>query len=313
MRSESFEFLSKDGKTSIHAVKWIPDSGKYKAILLIAHGMVEYIGRYEDFAKFMTDNEYMVVGNDHLGHGESVISQNDWGYFMEKNPADALIEDMHTLRKMVQQENPGVPYFMMGHSMGSYMLRKYLTIYNKDLRGAVFSGTGYIPKIKTSLGLFVTKFFKVFRGSRYRSKFIRNLTYDKPYRKYDLKCKDLTNCWLTRDVEIVKSYFSNPKCSFVFTLNGYQALFETVQYDCIQENVDKVPNKLPIFLFSGDQDPVGNLGVGVKRVYDMFERSGKTDLTYKLYEGMRHEPLQEIGKQQVYADLLAWLNVRIDT
>ena len=142
MKVESFSFLSKDGKTNIHAVKWMPDSGEYKAILQIAHGMVEYIERYEAFARFMTDNGYMVVGNDHLGHGESVVSKADWGYFMEDTPSDALVEDMNTLRSVVQKENKGVPYFMFGHSMGSYMLRKYLTLYNDDLRGVVFSGTG---------------------------------------------------------------------------------------------------------------------------------------------------------------------------
>ena len=313
MKVESFSFLSKDGKTNIHAVKWMPDSGEYKAILQIAHGMVEYIERYEAFARFMTYNGYMVVGNDHLGHGESVVSKADWGYFMEDTPSDALVEDMNTLRSVVQKENKGVPYFMFGHSMGSYMLRKYLTLYNDDLRGVVFSGTGYIPKQTTHFGLAMVKLFKVFRGSRYRSKFIQNLTYDKPYKKFDLTGRDLENSWLTRDVENVKAYMAEPKCSFRFTLNAYEGLFEAVEYDCKQENVDRIPNKLPIFMISGDDDPVGNLGEGVKKVYDMFQKSGKEDITYKLYEGMRHETLNEIGKEQVYADLLAWLNVRIDT
>ena len=133
-KEEKFTFLSADGKTTIHAVKWIPEDGKYEAILQITHGMIEFVERYRPFAEFLTENGFMVVGHDHLGHGDSVASKDDWGYFAE-NPSDTVIADMHALRTMIQKENPGVPYFMMGHSMGSYMLRKYLTIHNDDLRG----------------------------------------------------------------------------------------------------------------------------------------------------------------------------------
>ena len=130
-KGEKFTFLSADGKTTIHAVKWIPEDGKYEAILQITHGMIEFVERYRLFAEFLTENGFMVVGHDHLGHGDSVASKDDWGYFAE-NPSDTVIADMHALRTMIQKENPGVPYFMMGHSMGSYMLRKYLTIHNDD-------------------------------------------------------------------------------------------------------------------------------------------------------------------------------------
>ena len=145
MITKEFSFLSKDGKTNIHAIKWIPDSGEYKAIMQITHGMVEYIERYEDFATFLTAHGYMVVGHDHLGHGQSVVSENDWGYFAPDDPSGVLVEDMNQLRNIIQKENPEVPYFMFGHSMGSYMLRKYLTKYNDNLRGAIICGTGYKP------------------------------------------------------------------------------------------------------------------------------------------------------------------------
>ena len=116
-KEEKFTFLSADGKTTIHAVKWIPEDGKYEAILQITHGMIEFVERYRPFAEFLTENGFMVVGHDHLGHGDSVASKDDWGYFAE-NPSDTVIADMHALRTMIQKENPGVPYFMMGHSMG---------------------------------------------------------------------------------------------------------------------------------------------------------------------------------------------------
>ena len=314
MKNEVFTFLSKDGKTNIHAVKWIPDSGEYKAILQITHGMIEYIERYEPFAKFMTENGYMVVGHDHLGHGESVNTKEDLGFFADvDSPSDYLIEDMHKLRTTIQKENPDVPYFMFGHSMGSYMLRKYLSVYNDNLRGAIICGTGFSPEKVTKMGIMATKLMKVFKGSHGSSIMLRDLTYDKYYKKFDMFGKDASNSWLTRDEEIVKKYYSDPKCTYMFTVNGYVGLTEAVLYSCKQVNVDKIPNKLPIFIVSGSDDPVGGCSEGVMKVVNMFKESGKVDLTYKLYDGFRHEILNEIGKEQVYSDLLAWMNVRIDT
>ena len=151
MNTTNFTFLSNDGKTAVHAVKWMPDNGEFKAILQITHGMVEFIERYAAFAEFLTENGYMVVGHDHIGHGQSVASKEDWGFFAEENPSDVVVADIHKLRTLVQEENPDVPYFMMGHSMGSFMLRKYLSLHNENLRGAIIMGTGFIPEKMTNL------------------------------------------------------------------------------------------------------------------------------------------------------------------
>lgn len=311
MVTENFKFLSNDGKTNIHAVKWIPDSGEYKGIIQITHGMVEYIERYEGFAEFLTDNGFMVVGHDHLGHGESVTSKENWGFFTENNPSDTLVEDMHKLRTTIQKDNKDVAYFMFGHSMGSYMLRKYLAKYNSNLNGAIICGTGFSPVKTTMMGMKVVSLFKKFRGWHYRSQTVANLTYDKYYKKFDLTGKDVSNSWLTRNEAVVETYYADPKCTFLFTLNGYQGLTEAVLFTCKQENVDKIPNSLPIFIISGDDDPVGALGEGVKTVYRMFKQSGKKDLSYKLYPGFRHEILNEIGKEEVYQDVLLWACSRL--
>ena len=121
------------------------------------------------------------------------------------------------------------------------------------------------------------------------------------------------NNWLTKDVEIVKAYYDDPKCGYLFTVNGYTGLFEAVNYSCNPEHAARLPKKLPLFIMSGAQDPVGGLGKGVKDVYDMYKETGMLDLTYKLYENDRHEILNETDKQSVYEDILAWMNVRIDT
>ena len=313
MVTTNFTFLSNDGKTAVHAVKWTPDNGEFKAILQITHGMVEFIERYAAFAEFLTENGYMVVGHDHIGHGQSVASKEDWGFFEEENPSDVVVADIHKLRTLVQEENPEVPYFMMGHSMGSFMLRKYLALHNENLRGAIIMGTGFIPEKMTNLALKLTGFVTKFRGVKYRSKLIQSLAFGADYKGFDMSGEKPEDSWLTKDVEIVKQYYNEPRCTFMFTVNGYKGLFEAVNYSCNPENAAKIPKKLPLFIVSGAQDPVGGLGKGVMDVYEMYKSAGIQDLTYKLYDNDRHEILNETDRKVVYSDLLAWMNVRIDT
>lgn len=309
-REEKLSFLSEDGKTTIHAVKWIPENGGYKAVLQITHGMVEYIERYREFADYMTKQGFLVVGHDHLGHGASVTSEAEWGFFREGNPSDTLVADMHRLRTTVQKENPGVPYFMLGHSMGSYMLRKYLSIHNDGVAGAVIMGTGSVPDGTTKMGLFVCRLIAAFRGWHYRSKTLQSLSYSKPYKKFDLYGEHYENSWLSKNTENVRAYYADPRCTFLFTVNGYQGLMEAVLYDNQPENVRKTPQELPLFFVSGKDDPVGDLGEGVMRVYNMYKDAGVKDITYRLYENDRHEILNETDREQVYADIAAWLSAR---
>lgn len=313
MVTSNFTFLSNDGKTAVHAVKWTPDTGNYKAILQVAHGMVEFIERYIPFAEFLTSKGYMVVGHDHIGHGQSVASKEDWGYFCEGSPSDIVVADMHKLRLLIQEDNANVPYFMLGHSMGSFMLRKYLAVHNDNLRGAIIMGTGFIPSNMSSLALKLTSVIAKLRGSKHRSKLIQSLAFGADYKGFDMTGEKPEDSWLTKDIEIVKAYYNEPRCTYMFTVNGYKGLFEAVNFSCNLENAEKIPKKLPLFIVSGEQDPVGGLGKGVKDVYDMYKAAGMLDLTYKLYENDRHEILNETDKQIVFGDLLAWMNVRIDT
>ena len=153
MIQEDFQFLSADKKTTIHGMKWLPDRECTKAVLQITHGMQEYIGRYTEFAQFLAGKGIAAVGHDHLGHGDSVASPSEYGYFTDSRPSDTLIKDMHTVRKQIQKEYKDLPYFMLGHSMGSYMLRKYITKYPKHLSGAVIVGTGSMPDVLMKAGM----------------------------------------------------------------------------------------------------------------------------------------------------------------
>lgn len=313
MVTSNFTFLSNDKKTKVHAVKWTGENQKICAILQISHGMVEFIERYAHFAQFLTQKGYMVVGHDHIGHGESVDTRENWGFFCEENPSDILVEDMHKLRLLIQEDYPNTPYFMLGHSMGSFLLRKYLGKHHENLRGAIIMGTGFIPQKTTALGLKVAGLIGKIRGLHHRSKLIEKLAFGSSYKSFDMTGKQPEKSWLTKDVEMVKAYGTEPKCSFMFTVNGYIGLFEAVHYACNQENVNQYSKKLPIFLVSGKNDPVGDMGFGVMKTYYMLEKAGIPDITYKLYENDRHEILNETDRQQVFEDLLAWMNVRIKT
>lgn len=310
MKKQEISFLSCDGKTKINAVKWIPDSGEYHAILQITHGMVEYIDRYEPFAEYLTQHGFLVVGHDHLGHGKSVTSQEEWGFFREKDPSDAVIADMHQLRGIIQGENGDIPYFMLGHSMGSFMLRKYLTFYQEDLTGAIIMGTGFIPGITTAMAKLLTKCMAVFRGWHFRSKLISGLAFGKSYKRYDLSGKNLSNSWLTKDVSVVKKYYGLPECTFTFTLNGYLGLFEAVSEACSPAKADRIPKNLPLLLVSGEDDPVGDFGAGVRKSCELYKNAGIKDVTCKLYKEDRHEILNELDRSKVYEDIRKWMEAR---
>lgn len=319
-----FTFLSSDGKTYIHGVKWISDKIKPKAFLQLVHGMTEHINRYDDFARFMTEKGFIVVGHDHLGHGTSVMTKADWGYFHPDFPDRVLVEDIHGLkllvtedRRMASVENievydrQEIPYFILGHSMGSYLLREYLSIYDEPLGGAIIMGTGFEESSVTAGGQKLISFLSLLRGERHRSKFVKNMTEGGPYKKFDLKGNDLTKSWLTRDPMVVDAYMKDPACTFIFTLNGYRGLLNTVEFTCKRENVEKIRKDVPILLVSGADDPVGNFGKGVKKVYEMMKDAGIKDVSMNLYPEHRHEILNEIHHEKVYEDIANWMLYRI--
>lgn len=308
-KEKQFSFLSKDGKTKIHAVKWMPESGEYRAVLQITHGMVEYIERYKPFAEFLNDQGVLVVGHDHLGHGASVTSEEELGYFAEPDPSDTLVEDMHTLRTTVQAENPGVPYFMMGHSMGSFLLRQYLTMRAEGLAGAIVMGTGDMPYALLKAGQAVCKSISLTKGWHHRSHLVNQLGMGGYNRQFEPS--DSTKDWITSDDSKRKEYEADPLCNFVFTVNGYYQMFEGMKVLTRRHAMDKIPVELPIIFVSGAEDPVGSNGVGVTRVFRKYEAHGMTDVEMKLYAGDRHEILNETDREEVYEDLYRWMEKRI--
>lgn len=306
-KKETFSFISHNGCTPVHGVIWKPENGEFKAVVQIIHGMVEYVERYTDFAEFLVEHGFAVVGHDHVGHGDSVLSQADWGYVGDR-PSRIWLQDIHRVRKGCQKDRP---YFMLGHSMGSYLLRTYLSRYEEDLNGAVIMGTGYMDKELIKAAIAMNKLETLFRGKHHRSKFLQKLSYSEPYQKFDLTGQDSANSWLTKDTKVVESYYVDPKCTFVFTDNAYLGLFEAVRDSCDPGSIDCMRKDLPVLLVSGEDDPVGDLGVGVRKVAELFRNTGIKDLTTILYPEDRHEILNETDRDKVYKDILDWLEQRI--
>ena len=306
---DEFYFPSKDGNTEIHTIEWKPE-GEVRAVLQICHGMVEYIRRYDEFARFLCGKGYYVVGNDHLGHGKSIQAKSEYGFFNEKYGNACVIGDMHTLRQRTEKKYPGVPYFMLGHSMGSSLLRQYIQMYGNGLSGAVLMGT--VADHKKAALLFGKRLCRVmaaFRGWHYRSRMVDKLVlgaYNKKFKPARTRAD-----WITSDNENLDMYVSDPLCSFMSTVNAYYNVFSGMIGIQRKESVYMIPKGLPVLFLSGADDPVGEFGKGVRKIYEKYRAAGIQDVTLRLYTGDRHELLNETDREQVYKDLLGWFENHI--
>lgn len=299
-------FASADGKTTIHAQCWTPDTGVPVAVLQISHGMVEYVDRYDAFARYMAEQGFLVVGHDHLGHGGSVTSQDSWGYFTEGDGSHILVEDLHTLRTLVQQEYPGLPYLMLGHSMGSFILRRYLMEHGDGLTAAVISGTGYKPELLADVFLAVCRVIAALRGWGCHSRLAKELFFSGAFHKFDMDGSRPEDSWLTNDAEIVRRYYAEPRCTFPFTVSGFYTITRLVKADQNPANIGKTPKELPLLFVSGDQDPVGDFGAGVRKVCELYRKAGQQKVKMLLYPGARHEVLNEVKRNEFWKDILDW-------
>ncbi len=309
MKSE-FYYPSHDGLTKIHATAWEPE-GDPVAVLQICHGMCEHMGRYAPFATYLAEHGYYVVGNDHLGHGASVVSDEKHGYFADPNGNECVIEDIHTLRTTTQEKFPDLPYFMLGHSMGSFLVRQYIEDYGKGLSGVIIMGTGSQANITLAMGKRMCKRSARKHGWDYRDARIERMAFGR-YNKQFEPARTPSD-WLTKDEAIVDSYKDDPWCSFTFTVNAYYHMFSGIQLAQKMSRMEKIPNRLPMFLVSGALDPVGANGKGVTKAYKAYKRANMSDIMMQLYEDDRHEILNELDRDEVFADLLTWLDVHCRT
>ena len=303
-----FTYPSADGVTQIHAIEWTPE-GEIRAVLQLCHGMVEFIDRYDEFAQYLITRGVLVVGHDHLGHGESVQNEEQYGFFHETEGNTYVIRDIHKLRMATQAKYTGVPYFMLGHSMGSFLIRQYMKTHGQNLSGVIVMGTGDQPPLMVSAGKILCRIIAGLKGWNYRSKLVDNMAFGSYNKRFEpaRTPKD----WLTKDEKVVDEYLANPWCTFRFTVNAYYHMFCGMQVLADKRSLERIPKDLPIFFVAGAEDPVGNFGKSVEKVYQKYKQCGIRDVRIKLYENDRHEILNETDRQKVFEDLAEWTENKI--
>lgn len=305
MKSDSFTFKTSDG-VQIFVYKWLPDDAStVKGAVQIAHGMGEHAARYERLAHALTNEGYAVYANDHRGHGKTAGSQENIGYFADENGWEKVVDDLYALTGLIKKEISDKPFFLFGHSMGSFLSRHYAMLYAHKLTGLVLSGTGGDPGIIGKIGLFIARVEARLRCKRARSEIMTQLSFGafnkafKPNRtQFD---------WLSRDNAEVDKYIRDPWCGGVFTAGFFCDMLSGLGFINRKENIMKIPKNLPIYLFSGAKDPVGENTKGVIQVYNTLRSTGINDVTLKFYADGRHEMLNEINREEVFSDVIAWL------
>ena len=288
----------------LHAFRCVPE-GEVRAIVQLSHGMVEFIDRYKPLAEYLAARGILVTGNDHLGHGGSIRTRADYGYFAEPDGNRTVLDDLHAMTVLTKQLYPGVPYFLLGHSMGSFYARQYLCEWGSELDGAIILGTGFQPKALVAFARTVCRVLAVFFGWQHRSRLVAELSF-LGYNK-GLEGRT-THDWLNRDAAEVDKYLADERCTFTFTLNAYYSMFSGILRLHDPAFLARMPKDLPLLFLAGTADPVGDRGKGVLRAIQSLKAAGVQNIRCKLYPGARHELLVETNRQEVFADIAAWLN-----
>lgn len=304
---EQKSFLSEDKETEIVYYVYTPDTTP-KAVFQIIHGMCEYFERYEHFAEYLCSKGIVVCGFDMRGHGRSAKTKEDLGYFGAKKGYTYFSRDTESLRLIMREKYRRLPYIVFGHSMGSLVLRDYMIDYGNNIDGAIISGTvgGQYPLKK---GIALAEFFARFKGGRSR----RDSLKDAIMKVFNMDFPEKTpRAWISRDTEVGIQNDQDPMCDFTFTSRGFCDLLKLYDSVSYPEWANDVPKSLPILIMSGSDDPIGNRGKGVKEVYESLVDAEINNLTYKLYEGARHELVNEINKEEVFDDIHNWCEMVID-
>ena len=300
---------SSDGKTLVHVDQWTPVGRNIVGVVQIAHGVAEYAKRYEPFAKYLCDNGFVVVANDHLGHGQSVVGDGPMVYFGEEDGWQHVVEDMEELRRRTAKVFGDKPYFMFGHSMGSFLARTHLIRYPGAVDGCILCGTGHMSAMVVAGGkLLADKEIKRLGRKAFSVK-VDQLAFGSSNKAFAPNRTAFD--WLSANEENVDAYVNDPLCGGKTTLGLFRDMLDGIGFITKQSNINQMDKEVPVYFIAGDQDPVGDMGKGVQKAHDCFKKAGVRDLSIKLYHGLRHEILNETGKKYVYRDVLDWLEARI--
>ena len=305
---EEIWFDSTDGTSKIHGYIWWPASDQRVGVVQLVHGMAEYIGRYDAFARFLAEHGYVVCGHDHIGHGQS-CDPSLHGKLPLREGKAVLVGDVDKLRTlMAERVSPELPYFIFGHSMGSFVVRSYIAGHGEGLAGAIVCGTGFIPPATSSMGQLVAKVVATFKGADSTSGLLDSLSTG----GYAKAIKNIRTPldWLSYDEKNVDDYIADADCGFSFSAGGIATLTSLTREVCDKVSAARVPKDLPLLYIAGDADPVGDAGKGVQASVQLVKDAGVRDVTCIIYGHMRHEILNEAEHKKVFDDVLAWLEDR---
>ena len=305
MIRSQFTFQTSDN-TRINAYCWQPkNKTDIRGVIQLAHGMAEHIVRYDDFSRFLVSHGFVVYGNDHRGHGDSVTAPDDLGYFADENGFDVVVDDMYRLSAIAKNDHPNLPLFLFGHSMGSFLTRRYLVKYGANLTGAILCGTGGDQGITGSIGLMIAKMEKRRIGARTPSPLLNKLTFGRFNQHIENRRTSFD--FLTRDETVVDAYVHDPLCGYIPSAGFFVDLIGGIQLIHQADQIARVPKHVPLFFIAGEEDPVGHFGKAVQQVYEQYKHNGVQHVSIKLYKGARHEILNETNQAEVYEDILYWL------
>ena len=298
---------SSDGRTSLYLAEWTPES-PVRAVLQIAHGVAEYINRYDGLARFLNEQGIAVLGNDHLGHGQSAGGKPTL-FFAKKDGWDRVVDDLYTVHTVAQERYPGVPCFLLGHSMGSFLTRTYLIRYPGSVSGAIVMGTGQMRPALIAAGRLVAGAEMRKVGREGFSPLVDKLAfgaYNKPFAPNRTAFD-----WLSADTENVDRYVADPLCGGKASVGLFDDMLSGIAFIERPGNLRRMDPHTPVLFISGWEDPVGDRGQGVIAACESFRQAGVQDLELQLYPHMRHEILHETDCRQVFDFLLAWLGKHI--
>lgn len=303
---ESFTIPS-NGIGQLHCCRWMPE-GEPKAVLQIVHGIAEYIERYDDFAGFLNGLGYVVVAEDHMGHGQTVGAEGTQGYF--EGGWFTAVSDSYALLRKTKAEYPQIPYVLFGHSMGSFMARTILEVYpDSGIAAAVICGTGWQPRaiLPGAIGICQLACKKV--GERNTSDTLQNMVFGSYNKRVEHPRTEFD--WLTRDARVVDAYIAHPSCGFTATTGLLRDLLTGIRFIEQKQNLAKMNKDLPVLFIAGGDDPVGNYGKGVTRAAEEFRKAGMKHVACRLFPLGRHEILNEINRREVYDFTAKWLGEQL--
>lgn len=304
MKKEEFYYPSADGKTQIHAIKWLPEE-EPKAILQIAHGVTEHISRYEEIATYFTQRGFVVVGNDHLGHGASIAKDSEPMYFGPEGSWDWVVEDIKTCMELTQKQFSNRPYYLLGFSLGSFVARTYLIKYPGKVDGAIIVGTGQTPHLQIAMAKYMANKEAKKVGEDHTSPTIRKLTFETYNKKFVPNRTEYD--WLCSSNTSLDDYIKDPMRGENMSAGLFRELLSGMDFSANLKNINRMDKNAPILFLSGDKDPVGEQGKGVIRAYQSFKKCGIKDVNMKLYLNLRHDILHEDCRVQIFEDIYNWI------